>query len=164
MSIPRKIGPTDLNCPISLWVFVDASAKAYACCAYLSHGLLGTSKLVSGKIELTPLKRNITIPRLELVALLLGIRLAHSIIMSLRKEAIYIRIVGDSKVALCWLTTSRSLPVFVRNQVKRILKIREELLKLSKSVTLTHRTQALEGVREINFCPHYGLTVQLGVI
>uniref|UniRef100_A0A1I7WW72 RNase H domain-containing protein n=1 Tax=Heterorhabditis bacteriophora TaxID=37862 RepID=A0A1I7WW72_HETBA len=55
--------------------------------------------------------------------------------MSLRKEAIHIRIVGDSKVALCWLKTSRSLPVFVRNQVKRKMKIREELLKLSKSVT-----------------------------
>uniref|UniRef100_A0A1I7WFZ3 RNase H domain-containing protein n=1 Tax=Heterorhabditis bacteriophora TaxID=37862 RepID=A0A1I7WFZ3_HETBA len=84
MSIPRKIGPTDLNCPVSLWVFVDASTKAYACC---------------WENQINSTKRNITIPRLELVTLLLGIRLAHSIIMSLRKEAIHIRIVGDSKIA-----------------------------------------------------------------
>uniref|UniRef100_A0A1I7W7R8 Reverse transcriptase domain-containing protein n=1 Tax=Heterorhabditis bacteriophora TaxID=37862 RepID=A0A1I7W7R8_HETBA len=110
---------------------------------HIYHMDYQTFKLVSGKLKVTPIKRNVTISRLDLIALLLGLRLAHSVITSLKKEIIQIYIVGSNKAALSRLISSRSLPVFMGNQVKRIMNIREELLKLTKSVTFHYTPSEL---------------------
>uniref|UniRef100_A0A1I7WGH7 Reverse transcriptase domain-containing protein n=1 Tax=Heterorhabditis bacteriophora TaxID=37862 RepID=A0A1I7WGH7_HETBA len=80
---------------------------------------------LSGKLKVTPIKRNVTISRLDLI------------------EIIQIYIVGSNKAALSRLISSRSLPVFMGNQVKRIMNIREELLKLTKSVTFHYTPSEL---------------------
>uniref|UniRef100_A0A2A4JL65 Uncharacterized protein n=1 Tax=Heliothis virescens TaxID=7102 RepID=A0A2A4JL65_HELVI len=71
---------------IELHCFVDASKKAYASCVYLrsvNDKNEVTVRLLCAKARVAPLKP-ITIPKLELLAALLGARLCDKIIQSLR--------------------------------------------------------------------------------
>ncbi|XP_060559098.1 uncharacterized protein LOC132719352 [Ruditapes philippinarum] len=60
----------------NLHVFVDASARAYGAVAYLTSG--HTSTLVFAKNRVAPVKE-ITLPRLELMAALIGARVTHHV-------------------------------------------------------------------------------------
>ncbi|XP_060597510.1 uncharacterized protein LOC132751365 [Ruditapes philippinarum] len=60
----------------NLHVFVDASARAYGDVAYLTSG--HTSTLVFAKNRVAPVKE-ITLPRLELMAALIGARVTHHV-------------------------------------------------------------------------------------
>jgi hypothetical protein len=78
VTIPRR---TPLHGAVQLHVFVDASKDAYAFLAYLR----GTDKrgavaptLTFAKCRLKPKKQDLTIPRLELMTLFLGVRLLGS--------------------------------------------------------------------------------------
>ncbi|XP_069165053.1 uncharacterized protein [Procambarus clarkii] len=68
------------NQPIKLHVFCDASGKAYDTVAYLVSN--GQANLLTSKATVAPLKKR-SLPQLELTALLLGVRLAHYLIMAL---------------------------------------------------------------------------------
>ena len=72
-----------------LHVFVDASKDAYAAAAYTRCTNLHTGEvtcdLISSKTKVAPLK-SISIPRLELMAAMLGLKLAMSITDVLRHK------------------------------------------------------------------------------
>ena len=72
-----------------LIVFADASEKAYGCCVYLktTTDKCSTVSLVMSKVKIAPLKR-ITLPRLELLAALLGARLVRFISSALELDLI----------------------------------------------------------------------------
>lgn len=75
--IPRLIKPKGHEV-VELHVFCDASGYSYGSCAYLTVQTTdGTrsSHLVFSRSRLKPLKANLTIPRLELMAAVLGARL-----------------------------------------------------------------------------------------
>ncbi|CAD5207734.1 unnamed protein product [Bursaphelenchus xylophilus] len=114
-------------CPFSsdsaeLHVFCDASDRAYAAVAYLrtqSGDLIDVSFLI-GKSRLGPIK-GMTVPRLELLGLLIGSNLARTIateLPSIRLTNIFLW--TDSRIVHTWLLSRRTLPIFVKNRVNSI--------------------------------------------
>jgi thymidine kinase len=122
-TIPRIICSTHPTVT-QLHVFCDASMEAYAAVAYLrtesKNGI--EVNFLMGKARIRPIKP-ITIPRMELLALLIASTLAKKIceeIDILPYQQIYIW--SDSMIALAWLKTERTLPTFVKNRVNSIWK------------------------------------------
>ncbi|VDO41802.1 unnamed protein product [Haemonchus placei] len=126
ISLPRNIGRgNEKTGKSTLWIFADASQLATVFCAYVTHlPNHHTDGLLCAKARLAPLKRKLSIPRLELIAILISLRLAKTILHSLH-------IVNDSEIALAWLQLSRKLLVFVSIQVDRIHKLTRQIQELS---------------------------------
>ncbi|VDK40164.1 unnamed protein product [Cylicostephanus goldi] len=125
------------NCE-NLAVFADASEQAMAACAYVFHE--NKSELLMGKSKLPSIKSKTTIPKLEMNALTMATRLAHSICEVLRSACNGITNVflfSDSQIVLSW---TRNFPkkddagVFVHNRLKEMRKIVEELSRKGTSV------------------------------
>ena len=72
MAVPRYVG--NENC--RLLGFSDTSKNAYATTVYLRNGNSGniSTQLLYSKTRLAPKKNSISLPRLELLAVLIGIR------------------------------------------------------------------------------------------
>ena len=122
--IPRCLFDTTIQSPVTkkeLHVFCDASTKAFAAAVYLlcvfdnGHA---SSRLVQSRAKLAPIK-SVSVPRLELMAAVLGKELAHK--CSTVQESANIHFWTDSMNVLCWLrTASRQLHTFVANRVAKI--------------------------------------------
>ena len=113
---------TDLHC-VELLVFVDASTKAYGCCVYLKSGQ-GESldvNLVMSKVRVAPLTE-VTLPRLELLAALLGARLLEYTRKALELPTdVKYTCFSDSQITLGWIKGNCSRwKQFVRNRVSEI--------------------------------------------
>ncbi|GFT96677.1 integrase catalytic domain-containing protein [Trichonephila clavipes] len=106
---------------LTLHVFCDASKKAYAACVFLrvEYEENVFVKLIQVKARVAPLK-DITIPRLELLACVLGTRLAASFKNDLNLPDVRIYYLTDSMTALAWIQRTRDWGVFVSNRVKEI--------------------------------------------
>ncbi|XP_064087427.1 uncharacterized protein LOC135202106 [Macrobrachium nipponense] len=112
---------TNLEKADYLHIFCDASITAYGCVAYRASGK--TSSLIIAKGRVAPIKE-LTVPKLELMALLLGARLCEFIVETFEENKFEKIIVwSESKVALGWLVTKNNLPVFVKNRVMEINSI-----------------------------------------
>ncbi|XP_068211787.1 uncharacterized protein [Palaemon carinicauda] len=112
---------TNLEKTDYLHIFCDASVTAYGCVAYRVSGK--TLSLIMAKGRVAPIKE-LTVPKLELMALLLGARLCEFIVETFEEDKFEkIIICSDSKVALGWLVTKNNLPVFVKNRVLEINSI-----------------------------------------
>lgn len=109
---------------IELHGFCDASERAYGACIYLrSVDQAGDSsvQLLCAKSRITPLKGSYTIPRLELCAAELLIKLYTTIINSLHLQLDQLVFWSDSTVTLHWIKTSpHRLQRFVANRVSKI--------------------------------------------
>ena len=106
-----------------LHIFCDASGKGYAAAAYLVTGAPTSgrcSRLVISKAKVAPLKQ-LSIPRLELMAALLGTELAEKIypLLSLSKEEVHYY--TDSTNVLCWIRSdSQDYNSFTGTRVAKI--------------------------------------------
>ena len=128
LNIPRRLSCevwTDLK-NVELLVFVDASTKAYGCCVYLRSGKEDTLcvNLVISKARVAPLS-DITLPRLELLAALLGARLLEFSRKALElPEDVPYTCFSDSQIVLGWIKGDCSRwKQFVRNRVSEIQKL-----------------------------------------
>ncbi|GFQ88257.1 integrase catalytic domain-containing protein [Trichonephila clavata] len=101
-------------------IFTDASAYAYAACAFLRCEFKGqvTVKLMAAKARLAPMKKS-TIPRLELLGATLGARLAETVDSILRTTS-KTYFWSDSMVVLSWIKKKEPWNTFVGNRVKEI--------------------------------------------
>ena len=102
-------------------VFCDASKQAYCTAVYLVSGR--DSRLVIAKSRLAPLNPNLTIPRLELMAALIGARLMSFVKETLKIENPSVTFWTDSTDVLYWLWNSKPRKVFVENRVSAILAL-----------------------------------------
>ena len=107
--------------PVYLHVFTDASKSVIGAVAYLCQGK--KSVLIGSKSKLAPRsKHTLTIPQLELSAMLLGVQYCENILCIVRKDFldVCVRLWTDSEIALFWLSSTRKLKQFVQNKVDAI--------------------------------------------
>ena len=111
---------------IQLHRFCDSSQQAYAAVAYLrglsANNGINTAFLMA-KSRVAPLKTT-TLPRLELLAALLGAKLFQYLNKTLElvnsSEVMYW---SDSQIVLSWLSSNKQLQQFVRTRVHKIQEI-----------------------------------------
>ncbi|GBM14635.1 hypothetical protein AVEN_84131-1, partial [Araneus ventricosus] len=119
--VPRwfSISPTTES--LSVHVFCDASQKAYATCIFLrvKQGDKIVVTLVHARRRVAPVK-TVTIPRLELLACLIGARLLSSVLNDLKLYDFNIYCWTDSTTALCWIQRDQNWGTFVQNRVREI--------------------------------------------
>ena len=124
----RKFFQNFQNSKIELHVFVDASALAYSAVAYVrqQHNEKITSSIIFAKNRLCPLK-NITIPRLELLAALIGTRMVKFLKKECKLNFKSITNWSDSKCTLAWISgeNTTKLPRFVARRVEEIKEVSE---------------------------------------
>ena len=97
--------------------FADASQIAYGAVVFIA--LQGQVSFVTAKTRVAPLKQ-LTLPRLELMAALIAIRLTCFVQKAIPLHDSPVYIWSDSQIVLHWLKTQKQLPVFVRNRINEI--------------------------------------------
>ena len=107
--------PTGIEC------YVDASQTACCCALYLTDSEDRRQLLIS-KSRLAPIGKPQTIPRLELVAAVLGVRLTTFVREALGDIPLTVRYFSDSKNVLYWLQRRKPTKIFVANRVKEVLQ------------------------------------------
>lgn len=126
VSIPRWFGITSNTLGFELHGFSDASQEAIAAVIYLRVlNDVGEARvtIAAAKTKVAPLKHT-TIPRLELSAAVLSVKLAIAIKNSLDVTNLPIHMWTDSTVALAWIKGHPSRwKDFVRNRVTFIQEL-----------------------------------------
>ena len=119
VKIPRYVG--NENC--KLLCFCDASGQAYATVIYLLTEKDGDRNvnLIFSKSRIVPNKPT-TIPRLELLAVLIGTRslkfIEETLGVQIKEKVLW----TDSTCVLNWIKSTKPLPTFVENRLKEIKK------------------------------------------
>ncbi|CAC5354904.1 unnamed protein product [Mytilus coruscus] len=119
--IPRAIGLPG-NVTFSLLCFCDASTKAYASAVYLhqlSENNVCKIVSISSKTRLVPNKK-ITLPRLELLAVAIGVRCIDFVKKQLKFPVCETILWTDSQCVLHWIGTKKPLATFVDNRTKEV--------------------------------------------
>ena len=125
--IPRYIGLCGDHKPTSqLLVFCDASKYAYAATVYLRQQTsdMCITNLIFSKARLAP-NQEISIPRLELLAALIGVRCIKFVERELKLKIEQKHIWLDSQCVLNWIGSKRTLTKFVDNRLIEIRSDRE---------------------------------------
>ncbi|XP_031350458.1 uncharacterized protein LOC116176124 [Photinus pyralis] len=124
IKIPRWIhfSIRDSN-ELTMHVFCDASQNAYAAVVFLRGIFQGKVfiRLLAAKSRIAPLKKA-TIPRLELLAALIGARLSKSVLSGLAEE-IKTHFWSDSTTVLSWIKRREQWSIFVANRVNEICSL-----------------------------------------
>jgi hypothetical protein len=120
--IPRFIGNIDGEA--SLIIFTDASEKSYAAVAYLrvSSESGSSANLVYAKTRLAPSGTKVTLPRLELLGVTIGARMA----IFLRKSlgiGIKVYLFTDATTVLHWIKSTKKYSRFVTARLKEIKEV-----------------------------------------
>ena len=125
LKIPRCYKPEDFGDikAVELHHFSDASQTGYGQCSYLR--LLNESNqaycsLVMGKARVAPLKP-VTIPRLELTAAVVSVRVSQWLVPELDYENVTEFFWTDSKVVMGYISNvTRRFHIFVANRIQQI--------------------------------------------
>jgi hypothetical protein len=119
IKVPRWIKVT---AKIQLHSFSDASGKAYGAVSYLrceqGDGSVKVN-IIFAKGRLVPIKA-VTIPKLELTAMVLAKRISVFVVNQLRLEIDEVHIWTDSMCTLQWIHSTKVRSVYVENRVKEI--------------------------------------------
>ncbi len=127
--IPRYVGiESQESISFELICFNDASPQAYATAVYLkiTSGNSACVNLMFSKSKLAPMnktnkKREISLPRLELMAVVIGKRCLKFVEKELYKlKMSNLVLVTDSECVIHWVKTTKPLSVFVENRLKEI--------------------------------------------
>ena len=118
--LPRLIEIGEEN---ELICFTDASKAAYCAVLYLRarHGSKWTTSLVYSKTRVSPV-RKITIPRLELIGVAIGVKCLNFVGKQLAIDFKCKRLFTDSQCVLHWLLDKKTLSLFVENRLREIRK------------------------------------------
>ncbi|GFV07574.1 integrase catalytic domain-containing protein [Trichonephila clavipes] len=122
LEVPRYVQVTEEN--LSIHTFVDGSQDAYAAVVFLRIEKEDRTEVffLTSKARISSL-RGATIPRMELLAAVIGTRLTNSVIKALQWENIKKYYWSDSTTVLAWIRRDDNWTVFVRNRVNEIRKL-----------------------------------------
>ncbi|XP_037816930.1 uncharacterized protein LOC119607192 [Lucilia sericata] len=123
--VPRCLSQNLFCANIQLHVFVDASQDAFAAVCYfrIQHENECKVAFVMGKIRCAPLKL-MSIPRLELQAAVLGVRMSRIIQQNHEVCISSIHFWSDSQTVIQWInSTERRFKAFVSHRIAEILNI-----------------------------------------
>jgi hypothetical protein len=120
IALPRHVGHV-----LRVDVYVDASPKAYAACV-ITTSRVGESHLLLARARVAPRKPELSLPRLELLGAVLGIRLFRKV-SGLFSEDVQTTFWCDSTIALAWITAESGSrwKLFVQNRVTEIRQTTE---------------------------------------
>ena len=125
IEIPRPYFLTDISTR-QLHIFCDSSQLAYGAVAYLrgKSGAEVYTAFVMAKTKVAPIKTQ-TLPRLELLAALLGVQLSEYLTKTLQltKTKCEVTYWSDSQIVLSWISSTKQLPPFVSTRVHKIKEI-----------------------------------------
>jgi len=130
LRIPRSIRTLDqvtATTILQLHICCDASVTAYGAMVFLrcSNEKETSVRLITAKSRVAPVKQT-TIPRLELMAALLGVRLGSRVFKVLRKPIASVTYWTDSRNVLYWLRSEATFyNPFIANRKERILELSE---------------------------------------
>jgi len=130
LRIPRFVGGIDEGVTYQILTFCDALNKSYAAAVYL-RVVSGDSiqvNLLFSKMRLAPCnvrkkkpqQRLASLPRLELLAVVIGARATMFVAQELRLCVSKRMIFTDLQCVLHWLKSNTPLPLFVQNRVNEI--------------------------------------------
>lgn len=115
--VPRWIFKED-DSNYCLHAFCDASQDAYGASIFV-RSESGYVQLLLAKARLAPLKPKLSIPKLELLAAVIGCRLYQQVVRVLNK-AVRSYFWTDSTVVMSWINSKNLTDVFVKNRIKEI--------------------------------------------
>ncbi|CAK5052228.1 unnamed protein product [Meloidogyne enterolobii] len=123
IDVPRKI-IVETGARLELHTFVDASNLSFAAAVYLKSHIdeKSMTSLIFSKNRLKPLKggKTLTIPRMELLAILIGVRAMEFAKNELKREIAGFHLWSDSQIALSWINTTETQPIFVERRLGEI--------------------------------------------
>jgi hypothetical protein len=118
--ISRRYDVDDSNNDYKLHVYVDASKQGYGAVVFLVNGC--KSSFVIAKSRVAPVK-TLSLPQLELMAAVLGSRLAATMQKSFKRHLSFKTIMwSDAQIVLHWIKDGGKT-VFVNNRVAEISKL-----------------------------------------
>lgn len=130
ITLPRyTLGSSSQFQFIELHCYVDASQQAYGSCIFMRT--LDTQsnmsvRLLCAKSRVAPIKQ-LTIPRLELCAALLGAELSRKVLNSIPCKVTKVYMWTDSTIVLGWRKMqNKTLLVFVRNRIIKLNEISQD--------------------------------------
>nr|CAD2186287.1 unnamed protein product [Meloidogyne enterolobii] len=114
-----------------LHVFVDANKDTYAAVVYLRSENYEHTKisLIYSRNRIKSKKQNLTIPRMELLALLIGVRAQKFVSAELNIKIDKKVVWCDAKAVLLWLNCKEIQPRFIENRLKEIRKHTDLIFK-----------------------------------
>lgn len=120
--LPRRA--MDSKAKLQLHAFVDASSHTFAAAVYLRGEAEDKIQawLIFSKNRLKPKKASKarTIPRMELLAILIGVRALRFTKEHLHRDVDELHLWSDSQIALSWVKSPDVQPVFVERRLKEI--------------------------------------------
>ena len=135
----------DEKAKYELVTFTDASIHAYAATVYLLEkvGNVITPSLVFCKSRLAPIKGDISIPRLELLGVVIGCRVSQFVANHLRITARR-RLFTDSKCTIEWINSKKTLKKFVNERIKEIKSDKNVVVCYVAMLNLVRTLQILQ--------------------
>ncbi|XP_043235722.1 uncharacterized protein LOC122388596 [Amphibalanus amphitrite] len=126
LSVPRCIHPFPDATLQEIHVFCDASEKAYGTAIYVVSECEGkrASQLALARARVAPRGKIQTIPRLELMGALLGLRLVKTLCTAMNKTLEEVHFWSDSMDVLCWIRNEvRRFQPFVAHRISEICEV-----------------------------------------